>query len=55
MNKSKYDITDSDIINVNIVGNDTKTSIGVLVEGYDNTFTNMRIKMHNPFRRISRH
>lgn len=35
--------SDSDIINVNIVGNDTKTSIGVLVEGYDNTFTNMRI------------
>ncbi len=35
--------SDSDIIGVNIVGNNTHTSIGVLVEGYDNTFTNMRI------------
>ena len=35
--------SDSDIIDVNIVGNNTANSIGVLVEGYDNTFTNMRI------------
>ena len=35
--------SDSDIIDVNIVGNNTKESIGVLIEGYDNTLTNMRI------------
>lgn len=35
--------SDSDIFGVNIVGNNTPESIGVLVEGYDNTFTNMRI------------
>lgn len=35
--------SDSDIIDVNIVGNNMPNSIGVLVEGYDNTFTNMRI------------
>ncbi len=35
--------SDSDIIDVNIVGNRTKDAIGVLVEGYDNTLTNMRI------------
>lgn len=35
--------SDSDIMNVNIVGNNKKDAIGVLVEGYDNTFTNMRI------------
>ena len=35
--------SDSDIIDVNIVGNEKENSIGVLVEGYDNTFTNMRI------------
>ena len=34
---------DSDIMGVNIVGSDNPESIGVLVEGYDNTFTNMRI------------
>ena len=34
---------DADIDTVNIVGNNKKNSIGVLVEGYDNTFTNMRI------------
>lgn len=39
--------SDSDIADVNIVGNNTKTSIGVLVEGYDNTFTNMRIASVN--------
>ncbi len=35
--------SDADIRQVNIVGNDTPESVGVLVEGYDNTFTNMRI------------
>ena len=35
--------SDSDIFGVNIVGNNTPESVGVLVEGYDNTFTNMRI------------
>lgn len=35
--------SDADITNVNIVGNGTKEAIGVLVEGFDNTLTNMRI------------
>ncbi len=35
--------SDADICNVNITGNDTKESIGLLVNGHDNTFTNMRI------------
>ena len=35
--------SDADICNVNIVGRGTVDSIGVLVEGMDNTFTNMRI------------
>ena len=35
--------SDADITGVNIVGNGALDSIGVLVEGYDNTFTNMRI------------
>ncbi len=35
--------SDADIETVNIVGNNKKDSIGVLVEGYDNTLTNMRI------------
>lgn len=35
--------SDSDLFNVNIVGNGTKDSIGVLVEGFDNTLTNLRI------------
>ncbi len=35
--------SDADISGVNIVGNGTKDSIGVLVEGFDNTLTNMRI------------
>lgn len=35
--------SDCDINNVNIVGTFTPQSIGVLVEGFDNTFTNMRI------------
>ena len=35
--------SDADIETVNIVGNNKKDSIGVLIEGYDNTLTNMRI------------
>ena len=35
--------SDADICNVNIVGRGTEDSIGLLVEGMDNTFTNMRI------------
>ena len=34
---------DSDVRNVNIVGNNAPGSIGVLVDGYDTTFANMRI------------
>ncbi|MBP3369356.1 MAG: hypothetical protein J6L85_01275 [Clostridia bacterium] len=34
---------DCDILNVNIVGRGTPDSIGLLIEGMDNTFTNMRI------------
>ena len=35
--------SDADVHSVNIVGNHSKTSIGVLLEGHDNTLTNMRI------------
>lgn len=35
--------SDADVCNVNITGNMGKNSIGVLVEGHDNTFTNIRI------------
>lgn len=35
--------SDSDIHDVNITGNNRPGSVGVLVEGYDNTFSNMRI------------
>lgn len=35
--------SDADISDVNITGNGKPDSIGVLVEGWDNTFTNMRI------------
>ena len=35
--------SDADIDNVNIVGNAKPGSIGVLIDGYDNTLTNMRI------------
>ena len=35
--------SDADIETVNIVGNNKKGSIGILVEGYDNTVTNSRI------------
>lgn len=35
--------SDADVSDVNITGNGKVNSIGLLVEGYDNTFTNMRI------------
>ena len=35
--------SDAEIENVNIVGNNRPDSMGVLIEGYDNTLTNMRI------------
>ena len=35
--------SDCDIMDVNIIGNGSVDSIGVLLEGYDNTLTNMRI------------
>ncbi len=35
--------SDCDIHDVNIVGNKAENSVGVVVIGYDNTFTNMRI------------
>lgn len=35
--------SDCDISGVNIVGCKSRNAVGVLVEGYDNTFTNMRI------------
>lgn len=39
--------SDSDISDVNIVGNNKSNSIGVLIEGYDNTLSNMRIAKVN--------
>lgn len=35
--------SDSDVRDVNIVGRGTHDAIGVLIDGYDNTLTNMRI------------
>lgn len=35
--------SDADVMGVNITGNGAVDSIGVLLEGYDNTLTNMRI------------
>ena len=35
--------SDADVCNVNITGNGKSNSKGLLVEGFDNTFTNMRI------------
>ena len=40
---ANYGSSDCDIEGVNIVGNGKADSIGVLCEGWDNTFTNMRI------------
>lgn len=39
--------SDADVSSVNIVGTNTTSSIGLLIEGYDNTFTNMRIASVN--------
>lgn len=39
--------SDSDVRDVNIVGNNKADSIGVLLDGYDNTLTNMRIASVN--------
>lgn len=35
--------SDADISDVNIIGSNSPDSVGILCEGYDNTFTNMRI------------
>ena len=40
---AQYGSNDSDIFNVNIVGIGEAGSVGVLVAGFDNTLTNMRI------------
>lgn len=34
---------DADIVDCNIIGNDRAGSTGILVEGYDNTFSNIRL------------
>lgn len=40
--------SDADITDINIIGNDTLDAVGMLIEGYDNTFTNIRIgHVHN--------
>jgi hypothetical protein len=39
--------SDADISDVNIVGNNHADAVGVLVDGFDNTFTNMRIAAVN--------
>ena len=40
---ANFGSSDADLETVNIVGNNQKGSIGVLIEGFDNTLTNMRI------------
>lgn len=35
--------SDADITDINIIGNDTLDAVGMLIEGFDNTFTNIRI------------
>lgn len=35
--------SDCDISDINIIGNGTKNAVGILLEGYDNTITNVRI------------
>ena len=47
---ARYTSSDSDVQQVNIYGTGAKDSIGVLVQGNDNTFSNMRIgKVHIGF------
>lgn len=43
----QYSSSDADICDVNIVGNDSANSIGLLIEGFDNSFSNMRIASVN--------
>ena len=40
---TNFGSSDSDIYNINITCNGERDSIGILAEGYDNTFTNIRI------------
>lgn len=40
---ANFGSSDCDISGVNIIGNGTAESVGVLLEGHDNTLTNMRI------------
>lgn len=40
---TEYGSNDADIDTVNIIGNNQAGTVGLLIEGYDNTFTNMRI------------
>lgn len=40
---TEYGSNDADIDTVNIIGNNQEGTVGLLIEGYDNTFTNMRI------------
>ena len=40
---ANYGSSDADIADVNIIGTNTPDSVGILCEGFDNTFTNMRI------------
>lgn len=35
--------SDTDVYNISIVGNNKPDSVGILIEGYDNTLTNIRI------------
>ena len=35
--------SDADIRDINIIGNSTAEAVGMLIEGFDNTFTNIRI------------
>ena len=35
--------SDADISDINIIGNSAENSVGILLEGYDNTLTNIRI------------
>lgn len=43
MNGANNGSSDADITNVNIIGTNSQESVGVLLEGHDNTLTNMRI------------
>ena len=47
--------SDADISGVNITGNGSPDSIGVLLEGYDNTLTNMRIADVRNHRHVGPH